>query len=204
MLGFKNTIIISCALALIAMLTSSWLTFEYTMAKYEAQIAEQKQEAASTLATATKNVLNYERQIATLKDNIEVTHANNQKSINTIQADNRRLIAAAGGLRDPGRRTNSACTMPSATGSPTLIKASADSSRLSNEAQDFLLAFAADADRVVEQYESCQRWAAAIESNRHVEGPTVIKQAALTADSQKSYDRLAAHSDFYLMAHISP
>lgn len=88
---------------------------------------------------------------------IEVNAHANAKRTENILAENRRLARLAGGLRDPG----AAAGCRDRAGTPAPPGAAADPAaqgRLSDEAAEFLLAFAADADRAADYANACHAW----------------------------------------------
>lgn len=137
----------------------SWyLTAEYKDATWEKAIEKQKVAAAKELQTATEDVLKEERAANQRNVNLEIDNGKANTKIDTVLAANRRLAAELGGLRDPGRRPSSACAKSpdKASGLDTDTPAE---SRLSAEATEFLLGFAAEADRTAEYALTCHVWA---------------------------------------------
>jgi hypothetical protein len=146
----------------------TWYTVaEYKDAKHTAVIERQKSESATVLQRETEKVIAAERKTAKFKDELELQHAQNLEQVNSILADNKRLAARLGGLRDPGRRPGCGNPMP-ATAKP----ASGDSAPaaegglpdageglLSEEAGRFILDLAADADRAAVYAITCHEWA---------------------------------------------
>ena len=139
-------------------LGSWYLTAEYKDAKWGKAVADQKIEAGKILQAETEKVLAAEHKNTELNNQLEKNHADANKKIDSALADNRRLSRELGGLRDPGRR-------PSCDGAqagahpPANVGNSATGGGLSEEASDFLLEFAADADRVAEYAQTCYSWA---------------------------------------------
>lgn len=159
MLPDIKTALIALAIGLCVGALGSWyLTAEYKDAKWGKAVADQKVEAGKTLQAETEKVLAAERKNTELNNQLEKNHADASKKIDSALADNRRLSRELGGLRDPGRR-------PSCGGAQTGADPAADpagaatSGQLSAEASDFLLEFAADADRVAEYAQTCYSWA---------------------------------------------
>lgn len=136
-----------------------YVTSEYKNARHTAIIEKQKSEAATVLQRETEKVIAAERRTAKFKDELELQHAKSIEQVNEILADNNRLAARLGGLRDPGRRPGCDGTMPTAVKPATINSAPAAEGRLSNEATEFLLGFAADADRAAIYAQTCHEWA---------------------------------------------
>lgn len=126
--------------------------------KWEAAIAEQKAEAGKQLAAETQKVLAAERAHALLTQRLEKDHVEHQAALDRAYADARRAVAAAGGLRDPGRRPGGGCPMPAAAGPAGSPADAAPAGGLSAEAEEFLWAFARDADRAAEYAATCHRF----------------------------------------------
>ena len=159
MLASLKTTLIALAVGLCVGALGSWyLTAEYKDAKWGKAVEQQKKEAAETLQAETEKVLAAERKNTELNNQLEKTHAEQSRKISIALADNRRLARELGGLRDPGRRA-------SCGGSQAGVELASDpavssaGSELSAEASDFLLEFAADADRASEYAQTCYSWA---------------------------------------------
>lgn len=137
----------------------SWyLTAEYKDAKWTAAIEKQKVEAAAQLQAATEGVLKKERAATQRNTNLEIDNAKANAKVNIALSTNRKLAAELGGLRDPGRRASCRDAVPA--DSPAGVSADpAAEGRLSAEASEFLLGFAADADRAAEYALTCHIWA---------------------------------------------
>lgn len=153
----------SMALAIITSLAidalASWyLTAEYKDNKWEAVIGKQKAEAAGKLQAATQRATKAERRQNELADQLEVKHVENQRELDRVLADNRRLARELGGLRDPGRRPSCGGAMPSDTTTAGQPEGGATGAELSAEASEFLLEFAREADRAAQYAKTCYDW----------------------------------------------
>lgn len=150
---------IAVLVVLSAVAGGSWyLTAEYKDAVWGEAIAKQKVAAAAELQTATDDVLKKERAAAQRNITLEKEHAQAKRKIDNVLTDNRRLARELGGLRDPGRRSSCGDAVP-ADSSAGRAPDSAAEGRLSEAATEFLLGFAADADRAAEYASACFRWA---------------------------------------------
>lgn len=127
--------------------------------RWQAAVERQKVEAAAMLQAETERALLIERANAALKDELEKTHAENQAALDRAYADARRAVAAAGGLRDPGRRPGGSCPVSAAAQPAAVDPGRTAEGRLSAEAEEFLWAFARDADAAAEYAGLCHRWA---------------------------------------------
>jgi hypothetical protein len=169
MLDIKNMLIAAAAGLVIGAGVAGVVAHRYTEARWVAAVEAQKVEAARILQAETEKVLQAERLNGELNNRIEVTHAQAQDEIDRTLADNRRLARQLGGLRDPGRRQGyggaTAGNHPAANAA-----AAAAESRLSDEAQEFLLGLAADADRAANYALTCQAWAQEV-ANLNKENP---------------------------------
>ena len=145
--------------ALLSVPLTWYATAEYKDALHTAQISKQKAEAAHVLQQETEKVIAAERKTAKLKDELELQHAKSLEQVNTIMAENKRLARSLGGLRDPGRRESCNGTLPSTGKTPGLDSDPTSEGRLSSEATEFLLEFAAEADRAAIYAQTCHEWA---------------------------------------------
>lgn len=159
MLPDIKTALIALAIGLLVGALGSWyLTAEYKDAKWGKAVADQKVEAGKILQAETDKVLAAERKATELNNQLEKNHAEASRKIDATLTDNRRLSRELGGLRDPGRRPSCGGTQAGAD-TPTDAAGSSASGQLSAEASDFLLEFAADADRAAEYAQTCYSWA---------------------------------------------
>ena len=144
------------ASALIAGISMTLLTANYLGAKHDAEIQSIRAAAAEQYAAATQRAVEVERAHAELATKLEVQHEANRTRLAALRADNRRLSAELGGLRDPFAAP--ACPVSTAPGGTVDPAAAAATGRLSDEAAEFLLGFAYDADRAAEYASTCYRW----------------------------------------------
>ena len=129
-----------------------------TKSYFEQLIDKQKIQAANQLAAETEKVLVAERKQKELSDALEKQYDSTKTQIQTEQATNRRLASELSGLRDKGRRA-SRCPAVPATGSTTVNAVTeTDGAYLSDEASEFLLGFAYDADQVAAYAQTCHEW----------------------------------------------
>ncbi len=138
--------------------SSWWLTAEYKNNKWIAKIEAQKVEAATVLQAATEQSIVKERERNAISTALEIKNAENQNQHDVALADNRRLVAKLGGLRDPGRRESCSSALPPATGTAEQPAPEATGGQLSIEATEFLLEFARDADRAAQYADTCHEW----------------------------------------------
>lgn len=145
-----------------------YVTSEYKEARHSAFINQQRAQAATVLQTQTMKVVEAERRATKFKDELEIQNAKSLEQINAILANNKRLAAKLGGLRDPwktadcGGANMSRITDPPGS-NPTIAAGSHISDEasgfLSAEASEFLLELAAEADRAAIYAQTCHKFA---------------------------------------------
>jgi hypothetical protein len=135
-------------------------TSNYYQAQQEAVIASQRVLQAEAERDAARRLAAAQTANQILADQLEQTYAKTRQDLDAALADNRRLIRDLGGLRDPGTRSD--CRMPAPAPAPSQSADCATGARLSEEAEEFLLAFARDADRAAEYAVACHQWIKAI------------------------------------------
>lgn len=161
MLNLKN-ILMAFAIGLAVGALPAWyFTAEYKDAKWGKAVDDQKIKAAATLQAETEKVLAAERKNTELNNKLEMANATANQKINATLADNRRLALQLGGLRDPGRRSGCGGSAPGIQ-PPAIDSTAPTGGELSAEATEFLLEFAADADRTAEYAKTCHDWAVGV------------------------------------------
>ncbi len=158
MFNLKNYALAAVAGLLIGAVASCWLTANYKDTSWRASIEAQKVEAARQLQVATEKAVQTERDNQRLANQIEVQHVQNTKQLDAALSDNRRLARELGGLRDPGRRTSGECSVPTGSGATGVAAAGTTEGRLSDEASEFLLEFARQADAAAQYAATCRGW----------------------------------------------
>ena len=143
--------------ALAAGALAAWGTATFLNASHDAEIQSIRAAVAELDAAATKRAVEIERAHAELATKLEVQHEKATRQLAAIRADNRRLAAAAGGLRDP-YPVAPTCPVSTAAGGTVDPADTAATGRLSDETSEFLLGFAYDADRAAEYASTCYRW----------------------------------------------
>lgn len=129
-----------------------------TINRIKADWQAEKTRQAEAIARSTQEARTAEAKARALANQIEVQHHELSQTTERLLADNRRLARQLGGLRDPGTRPG--CTSLSGT-----AQAAGDTSNpatgaeLSEEATEFLLEFAAQADRAADYAWACHEWA---------------------------------------------
>lgn len=136
---------------------SAWGTWTFLDARHESEIQSIRADAALAVEAATQRAVEVERAHNQLATKLEVQHEKATRQLAAIRADNSRLARELGGLRDPFAAA-STCPMPTDSDSAVDSAATATVGRLSDEASQFLLEFAYDADRAAEYANTCYKW----------------------------------------------
>ena len=134
-----------------------WLTHDSLTAKHQAHVSALRSQAADDLRQATDRAFELERQHQALANQLEVANAQNRRKLDSVLAENRRLARDLGGLRDPYPLASS-CALPTNPNPASGLTASPAPGRLSDEASEFLLDFAREADRAAEYAATCYDW----------------------------------------------
>jgi len=166
MIGIRNVILGAVVASIVGAIGGWWITDDILTSKHEAQIQRIRVNAANALQEATDRAIQAERDAISLALKMEVQSAENKQKLDSVLSDNRRLARKLGGLRDPFAIASGDCTMPSPSPSPGIALPATASGRLSNEASEFLLEFARDADRAAEYANTCHRWIEEVNGRR--------------------------------------
>ena len=166
MLSIRNVILGAVVASIVGAIAGWWITDDSLTSKPEAQIQRMRLDAADALQAATERAIQAEREGIALALKLEVQNAENRKRLDGILADNRRLSRELGGLRDPFAIAPGGCTMPAPSPRTGLVATAPAPGRLSNEASEFLLEFARDADRAAEYANTCHRWIEEVNGRR--------------------------------------
>lgn len=166
MFGFMGKPAILAILFAVGFLAGGYSGYRLNDNIWVAATEKLKSEAAAELQKATHDVLTQERKNAELSSKIGVLHAKSQKEIRATLDENRRLVAAIGGLRDKGRGPDSCSAVRpagTATGNADGSPAPADISAkggaiLSPELSEFILDLAYDADQAASYAKACREW----------------------------------------------
>lgn len=142
-----------------------WLTHDSLTAKHQAHVSALRSQAADDLRQATSRAFELERQHNALANQLEVANAQNRKKLDAVLAENRRLARDLGGLRDPYSLASS-CTLSAKPDTASGLAPTPAPGRLSNEASEFLLEFAREADRAAEYAATCYRWIEEVNGRR--------------------------------------
>ncbi len=166
MLNLPNQILIALAIAASGAFGGWWVTSDYYQARFDAAMGRIRAEASHQLQEATERAVVAERKNNELAKGLEVKHVQTRQQLDQVLADNRRLVRELGGLRDPGARADSCGTVPTTSPGTGLTVRPAATGRLSDQAAEFLLEFARDADRAAEYAATCHAWVEAIDKKK--------------------------------------
>ena len=139
MLNFLVSIAVSL---LIGCFGGWWVTADYKDSHYAAILDAQKVQAFKDIAEAEEKA-----------NKLDVANAQQQITLDKALADNRALARQLGGLRDPGFKS-AGCLPDTTSGTAT----ASTEGRLSDEASQFLLDFARQADAAAEYANICYAW----------------------------------------------
>lgn len=124
--------------------------------RLNAEIAQLHVTWNQAYSNQVQRTLNTERDLAKLNQQLETDHATTEQKIHHLYTDNRRLAQQLGGLRDNASanwrtlsKTDPACQCAN----------TASEGRLSDQATQFLLELARDADSAAEYANTCHQWA---------------------------------------------
>lgn len=164
-LDIKTTVIALGSSFVIGVLSSWWITSEYKDAKHSKVISTMQLQAAEALDQARVKALAIERENNRLATELEVSHNEFRKSLDSIQADNARLSTELGGLYD-SKATCSGSTSGSPGTTPSNPPKSTTGAKLSKEASEFLLSESRRADEAAAYAATCYQWIQKLENNR--------------------------------------
>ena len=138
----------------------SWkVTSSYKDTKYQNIILSKENESAKRFEEASEKSLEIERNHTSLAQDLEIKNVEANKLLDEALAKNRSLARKLGGLRDPFAKSSSSCSVSPSTGTPSNPDDGATTGRLSDEASEFLLEFAREADEAANYATTCHNWA---------------------------------------------
>lgn len=152
----------SLGAALTASVATWWVTHDVLTAKHKAEVLELRDSATVAFNKAVAASLEIERANYANAQKLELVNAQHRKTLDATLAENRRLSRELGGLRDPYAITSS-CPVPTSSSGSGLATPTTASGRLSDQAQEFLFAFARDADEAASYAMTCREWVKAIQ-----------------------------------------
>ena len=141
-------------------------TSNYKDNKWKAVVSEQQAAASKALLAATTRTSEIERTHNAIATDLEAKAIETSRLLDKELATNRTLARKLRGLRDPFAKSTCRGSV-SGTSQPT--GPAGDSStegRLSDEASEFLLNFARDADTAAQYANTCHQWVKEINGTR--------------------------------------
>lgn len=141
---------------------SVYLTASYDRGQYAKEKLELIAKQAQALKEATDRVRANELKIANLQTQLEGSYEKENARVNEVLLHYTGLINDGFRLRDNSRVTSRPVPSIAATGTSDSSNSATCSNELSAEATKFLLGFATDADKVVNQLVTCQQYATEI------------------------------------------
>ena len=160
----KSMLMYGLPIVLVALVAShAWVRHKGVVSERNRNVAAQlkiERASAKLLADETAKVNEANAKAAKLAEQLEAEHADAMEDISAALSENRRLAALNRGLRDPGKRPD--CSENTVRGpgpAAGIAEGGPAEGRLSAEASDFLLGFAADADRAATYAMTCHEWA---------------------------------------------
>lgn len=141
------------------MLGTAYITSNYKDGQYAEIQLEVATEQAKQLKIATDKVRASELKIANLQTELEGSYGKENDRINEVLGHYTGLINDGFRLRDQKRFANKPVPADGSTRTTISSDQSTCSDELSAEATRFLLSFATDADKVVNQLVICQKYA---------------------------------------------
>lgn len=160
------------ALAAVAVASGAaawWLTREHYIEERIAYIASQRAAEVELIRRHADEVLALQARNHDAAARLDAQHAQHQSELDKALADNRDLARRLGGLRDPGRRPTGACPVPVTTDAASEPAGDPAAGRLSDEASEFLLEFARQADEAAAYARTCHAWIKTLDSRSQKE-----------------------------------
>jgi hypothetical protein len=162
-----STSAIILVLCVVVSSLGTWrVTADYKDNKWSAIVAEQNIAASKTLLAATTRTSEIERTHNAIASNLEAKALESSKRLDEEMATNRTLARELSGLRDPFAKSTCRSTVPGTSQSTGHADDSSAEGRLSDEASEFLLNFARDADSAAQYANTCHQWVTEINGTR--------------------------------------
>ena len=152
MLDVRSIIIVGVVSFFIGVMGAWWLTASYKDNKYTAEIQTHNAQEAQAVATAHENVNKIDAEREATATELEVKFAKQQKELDRINADNRRLV---GMLSD--KTNGSGNSMPENT-STKPSATTATRGKLPTTIAEELVELTRDADTAAAYATSCYEW----------------------------------------------
>ena len=156
--------IIGLGIAFVSGTTLSWwLTADYKNAKFAETISTIRLDAAEAVRLATNKARSIDAENSRIATELEVAHNEFRQNLDTVKADNARLVSELGGLYDRQSATSHS-NVPSPSTSSSNTSVVPTTGRLSKELTEFLLSESARADQAAAYACTCYDWVAKVRS----------------------------------------
>lgn len=162
-----STSAIILVLCVVVSSLGTWrVTADYKDNKWSAIVAEQNIAASKTLLAATTRTSEIERTHNAIATDLEAKAIETSKLLDMELATNRTLARKLRGLRDPFAKSTCRSSVSGTTQPSGPVDDSSTEGRLSDEASEFLLNFARDADTAAQYANTCHQWVKEINGTR--------------------------------------
>ncbi len=167
MFGSLRTSALIIILCVVVSSLGTWrVTSSYKDNKWESVIAEQRIASSKALLVAITRTSEIERKNNAIAADLEAKALESSKRLDEEMATNRTLARKLRGLRDPFAKSTCRSAVSGTTQSPGPTDDSSAEGRLSDEASEFLLNFARDADTAAQYASTCNQWVKEINGTR--------------------------------------
>lgn len=167
MFGSLRTTALILIFCVVASSIGTWrVTSNYKDNKWKAVVSDQQATASKTLLAATTRTSEIERTHNAIATDLEARAIETSRLLDKELATNRTLARKLRGLRDPFAKSTCRSTVPGTTQPTGPADDSSAEGRLSDEASEFLLNFARDADSAAQYANTCHQWVTEINGTR--------------------------------------
>lgn len=157
-----KTFIIGLGIAFVSGTTLSWwLTADYKNAKFAETISTIRLDAAEAVRLATNQAREVDAENYRIATELEVAHNEFRQNLDTVKADNARLVSELGGLYD-SHAAASHSNVPSSTTPSSSAPVTPTTGKLSRELTQLLLSESARADEAAAYARTCYDWVAKV------------------------------------------
>lgn len=162
-----STSAIILVLCVVVSSLGTWrVTADYKDNKWSAVVAEQSIAASKALLAATTRTSEIERTYSAIATDLEAKATETSRLLDKELATNRTLARKLRGLRDPFAKSTCRSAVPGTTQPSGPTDDRSAEGRLSDEASEFLLNFARDADAAAQYANTCHQWVKEINGTR--------------------------------------
>jgi hypothetical protein len=137
--------------------TAAFFTSQYKEGQHAKVLLEIERRYSAELEKEAKRIIEFQVTIANLQTRLEASYVEADKRVDEVLNHYRNYVNAGFRLRDPAGQT-AECSANGDSGTADSGDSTPSGRELSREASEFLLEFASDADRVVNQLKICQEY----------------------------------------------